>query len=76
MREWQKLGVLNYEMESATLFTVCNALGLRAGCVTCAVVNRVVEDQDQIQPKILPLAEEKITKVGIEALRQLFSTPF
>ncbi len=32
--EWQRLGVLNYEMESATLLTICSAFGLRAGCVT------------------------------------------
>ena len=74
LQEWQKLGVLNYEMESATLFTVCNALRLRAGCITCAIVNRVVKNKDQIQQKTLALAEEIIAKAGIEALRQLFST--
>lgn len=40
MDEWQKLGVLNYEMESATLLTMCAAQGLRAGCVAAAIVNR------------------------------------
>jgi len=74
LQEWQKLGVLNYEMESATLFTICNALRLRVGCVTCAIVNRVVKNKDQIQQKTLALAEEIIAKAGIEALRQLFST--
>ena len=73
LQEWQKLGVLNYEMESATLFTVCNALGLRAGCITCAIVNRVVKNKDKIQQKTLALAEEILAKAGIEALRQLFS---
>lgn len=38
--EWQSLGVLNYEMEAATLFTMCSALGLRAGCVAGVLVNR------------------------------------
>ncbi|WP_040492567.1 uridine phosphorylase [Ilumatobacter nonamiensis] len=42
--EWQALGVLNYEMESATLFTMCSALGLRAGCVAGVLVNRTREE--------------------------------
>ena len=31
--EWRSMGVLNYEMEAATLFTMCASSGLRAGCV-------------------------------------------
>lgn len=37
--EWRALGVLNYEMESATLLTMTASMGLRGGCVT-GVVNR------------------------------------
>lgn len=44
MEEWQNLGVLNYEMESATLLTMCAALGLRAGCVAAAIVNRTRQE--------------------------------
>ena len=40
LQRWQDLGVLNYEMEAATLFTMCSALGLRAGMITAALVNR------------------------------------
>jgi uridine phosphorylase len=40
LKEWQDLGVLNYEMEAATLFTMSAALGLRAGCVAGVLVNR------------------------------------
>ncbi|WP_404344182.1 uridine phosphorylase [Pseudoalteromonas mariniglutinosa] len=42
--EWQKLGVMNYEMESATLFTMCAALGLRAACVAGVLVNRTKQE--------------------------------
>ncbi|MGA9278836.1 uridine phosphorylase [Ilumatobacter sp.] len=42
--EWRALGVLNYEMEAATLFTMCSALGLRAGCVAGVLVNRTREE--------------------------------
>ena len=44
MEEWQALGVLNYEMESATLLTMCAAMGLRAGCVAAAIVNRTRQE--------------------------------
>ncbi len=40
MEEWQRLNVLNYEMESATLFTMCAANGWRAGCIAGVLVNR------------------------------------
>jgi uridine phosphorylase len=33
MEEWQSMGVMNYEMESATLLTMCASQGLRAGMV-------------------------------------------
>lgn len=40
MKEWQSMGVLNYEMESATLFTQCASQGLKAGMVAGVIVNR------------------------------------
>ncbi|MFT5482552.1 MAG: uridine phosphorylase [Halieaceae bacterium] len=42
--EWQELGVLNYEMESSTLFTMCAANGWRAGCVAGVIVNRTLKE--------------------------------
>ena len=38
--EWKSFGVLNYEMETSTLFTMCATQGLRAGCVAGVLVNR------------------------------------
>ncbi|MBD1576809.1 MULTISPECIES: uridine phosphorylase [Vibrio] len=52
MDEWQKMGVLNFEMESATLFTMCASSGLRAGCVAAVIVNRSQEeipDQEKLK---------------------------
>ena len=34
------MGVLNYEMEAATLLTLAAVMGLRGGCVAGVVVNR------------------------------------
>jgi uridine phosphorylase len=42
--EWRALHVLNYEMESATLFTMCAANGWRAGCVSGVLVNRTKQE--------------------------------
>ncbi len=42
--EWRALHVLNYEMESATLFTMCAANGWRAGCVAGVLVNRTKQE--------------------------------
>ncbi len=35
--QWQKLNVLNFEMESAALFTIASAFGLQAACL-CGVL--------------------------------------
>jgi len=39
MNEGQEMGVMNYEMESATLLTMCASQGLRAGMVAGVIVN-------------------------------------
>jgi uridine phosphorylase len=44
MAEWQSLHVLNYEMESATLLTMCAANGWRAGMVAGVLVNRTTQE--------------------------------
>ncbi|MCS7197544.1 MAG: uridine phosphorylase [Candidatus Bipolaricaulota bacterium] len=62
--EWQRLGVLNYEMEAATLLTMCSTLGLRAGCV-CGVVD--TPTQEQITPESLQRAEIHAIQVAVQA---------
>lgn len=44
MKDWQELGVLNYEMESSTLFTMCASQGWRAACVAGVIVNRTQQE--------------------------------
>lgn len=69
MKEWQKLNVLNYEMESATLFTMCAAMGLKAGCVAGVIVNRTkTETPDKT---MLSRAEDNITKISISTIKRL-----
>lgn len=63
--EWQRLGVLNYEMEAATLLTMCSALGLRAGCA-CGVVD--TPTHEEITAENLQLAEQNAIRVAVTAI--------
>ncbi len=44
MKDLQRMGVLSFEMEAATLFTLTNIYGLRSGCVCAAIANRVTNE--------------------------------
>lgn len=44
LKMWQELNVMNFEMESATLFTMCSAMGLRAGMLSGVIVNRTQQE--------------------------------
>lgn len=68
--EWRRLHVLNYEMESATLLTMCSAMGLRGGCVT-GVVNRV--GGGAIGESDLARGEDSVIQVAVAALRRLLA---
>jgi uridine phosphorylase len=72
--EWRRLRVLNYEMESSTLLTVCSVFGLRAGCVT-GVINRRSADERgaPISLEDLRLGEEHAIRVGIAAMATLIA---
>ncbi|MFH1612209.1 MAG: uridine phosphorylase [bacterium] len=67
--EWEKLNVLNYEMESATLLTMASAFGLKAGCIT-GVVNKRVKSE-KITKKHLEMGEKNVIEVAIEAMKIL-----
>ena len=68
-QEWQALGVLNYEMEAATLFTMCSANGWRAGCVAGVLVNR--HQQETPNADTVETAERNAIDVVIAASRTL-----
>ncbi len=69
LAEWQSMGVLNYEMESATLFTMCASQGLRAGCVAGVLVNRTQhETPDEETSRRI---ESTTVAVVVEAARRL-----
>ncbi|MFQ5354086.1 MAG: uridine phosphorylase [Thermodesulfobacteriota bacterium] len=63
--EWRMLHVLNYEMESATLFTAASSMGLEAGCITGAI-NR--SDGGEISADDLERGENNVIKAAVAAL--------
>ncbi len=69
MAEWQALHVLNYEMESATLFTMCAANGWRAGMVAGVLVNRTIQEIPDASTH--DAAVDAAVSVVIEAARHL-----
>ncbi len=68
MREWRELGVLNYEMESATLLTMTSSMGLRGGCIT-GVINTA--GRGAITKKDLKKGEGNVIKAAVSALKGL-----
>ncbi|HOO77963.1 MAG TPA: uridine phosphorylase [bacterium] len=69
--EWQRLGVLNYEMESSALFTTARALGLRAGCVAGVIVNRA--STEAIRKTDVARAEDNTISVLKDSLGPLLA---
>ena len=73
MSEWQALHVLNYEMEGATLFTMCAANGWRAGMVAGVLVNRTAQeipDASAHDPAV-----DAAVAVVMQAARRLATAP-
>ncbi|MBI2470582.1 MAG: uridine phosphorylase [Planctomycetes bacterium] len=67
-KEWQKLHVLNYEMESSTVLTLTASMGLRGGCIT-GVVNKI--GMDKITKGSLKIGEENVIKAAVAAVEYL-----
>lgn len=69
MKEWQDMGVLNFEMESATLLTMCASSGLQAGCVAGVIINRTQTETPNHET--LKVTEARSIKVVVEAARNM-----
>ncbi|WP_074012308.1 uridine phosphorylase [Candidatus Sodalis sp. SoCistrobi] len=71
LQEWQGMGVMNYEMESATLLTMCATQGLRAGMVAGVIVNRLQQETPDVA--VLQQAESDAVTIVVEAARLLLT---
>ena len=66
LKEWQKLNVLNFEMESATLLTLANVFGLHAACFCGVMASRVHSETPRTD--VLDLARANWEKVMVRAV--------
>ncbi len=69
LEEWRKLGVLNCEMESATVLTLTGVMGLRGGCVTVALLER--SEGEGIDEEMVQRVEPHAIETALEAMRKL-----
>lgn len=69
MEEWKRLHVLNYEMESSTILTLCSAMGLRGSCICGVVINRTITEE--VTERALKIGEENAIKVAVASLEYL-----
>jgi uridine phosphorylase len=72
LKEWQQLGVTNYEMETAALFVTAQALGLKAASL-CGVVAKRTEGEQIAPPDVYRLAEERFQKIVKRGLEELLA---
>lgn len=70
LKEWQALGVLNYEMETSALFVTAQALGMQAGAV-CGVIAKRTESEMIAPQEIYQKAAERFQKTAKRALEIL-----
>ena len=68
---WLKLGCKASEMESAAMFTVGAALGVRVGTILLAVANQERERQGLVNPQVYDM--EPAIETAVEAIRNLIS---
>ena len=62
---WRALGVLNYEMEAATLFVMASTMGLRAGAVLGVILNRA--ETESLATGAVAMAEQNAVLVATSA---------
>ncbi|SNC59065.1 uridine phosphorylase [Sodalis endosymbiont of Henestaris halophilus] len=74
MQELQGMGVMNYEMESATLFTMCATQGLSAGMVTGVIVNRLQQEFPN-DLFLLQQIESNTVVIVLDAAKTLLTKP-
>lgn len=67
--EYRGLNVLNYEMESGTLFKMGNVYGFAAGCVCGVIAQRTASEQVVMDAK--GAAVDAAIRVAIEAAQEL-----
>jgi uridine phosphorylase len=69
IEEYKHLNILNFEMESGTLFKAGNVYGVKTGCVCVVVANRTVSERipiENIDKNILICAKKVVECFDVE----------
>lgn len=72
LEDFRHIGCTNYEMENATLFTLCSVLGLKAASI-CGVVAKRTDSESVAPHDIYEKAEKRFQKVVKRALEKMIS---
>jgi uridine phosphorylase len=72
LKQWQQMSVLNYEMESATLLTMCASMGLKAGCIAGVVINRT--ENEVPKTEVVVETEKTVMSAVVNAAKILIAT--
>lgn len=64
--EYRQLNILNYEMESGTLFKMGLVYGFAAGCVCAVLAERVSSEQVLVEKKLQP--EQDAVRVALQVV--------
>lgn len=67
LARFRHLGIINLEMEAATLLALASLLGLRAGVVLGVHINRALDRWDDAYEA----TQDKVIRVALEAVRRL-----
>lgn len=73
LEDWRKMNVLNYEMEAATLLTMCSVLGLKASAVCGVAANRAKSEKVCTRDEFA-IVEQNATMTAIGAARVLLAS--
>lgn len=67
LEEWQRLGVLNFEMESSALFTIARTLGLHAASLCGVIALRT--QSESVDQTVYAQVKERLGLVARETVR-------
>ena len=72
LEDFRHIGCTNYEMENATLFTLCSVLGLKAASI-CGVVAKRTDSESVAPHEVYEKAEQRFQDVVKRALEKMIS---
>ena len=72
LEDFRHLGCTNYEMENATLFTLCAVLGLKAASI-CGVIAKRTDSESVAPHEVYEKAEKRFRKVVKRALEKMIA---